>query len=135
MNADQDSETQGQHRSAAEWAVGVLGALLLIAVLGFLAYQSVAVRDGPPDLRSPVIQIDDRGASYVVIVRVHNSGGHTAEGVQISGELTRDGTTVEQASATARYVPPQSHREVELIFQTDPDTAALNVKAAGYALP
>lgn len=135
MNAEQDGETQGGQRSAAEWAVGVLGAVVLIAVLGFLAYQAAAVRDGPPSLRPAVIQIDEQGPPYVVTVRVHNGGGQTAEDVQISGELTSGDTTVEQASATARYVPPHSRRTVLLVFRTDPDTEMLNVKAAGYGLP
>lgn len=135
MNADQDGETQEGQRPAAEWAVGVLGAVVLIAVVGFLAYQAAAVRDGPPNLRVPVIQVDEQGPPYVVTVRVHNGGGRTAEDVQLAGELARGDTTVEQASATARYVPPHSHRKALLVFRTDPDTATLNVKAAGYSLP
>lgn len=135
MNADQDGDTQGGQRPAAEWTVGVLGAVVLIAVLGFLAYQAAAVRDGPPSLRPAVIHIDEQGPPYVVTVRVHNGGGQTAEDIQLSGELARGDTTVEQASATARYVPPHSHRKALLVFRTDPDTATLNVKAAGYSLP
>lgn len=136
MNADQDGETQGEGgRPATEWVVGVLGALALIAVLGFLAYQTVAVRDGPPNLRTPVIRTDEQGPPYVVTVRVQNAGGQTAQDVRITGELTRDDATVEQASATARYVPPHSHRQASLVFRTDPDTATLDVQTAGYSLP
>lgn len=136
MSTDQDGETQGGGgRPAAEWMVGVLGALALIAVLGFLAYQAAAVRDGPPKVRTPVIETDEQGPPYVVTVRVQNAGGQTAQDVQIAGELTRDDATVEQASASARYVPPHSHRRASLVFRTDPDTATLEVKTAGYSLP
>lgn len=118
-----------------EFVVGVVSGVLLVAVLGFLGYQAVAVRDGPPALRTHMAPVGDADQPpYVFQVQVRNTGGQTAQAVQITGQLTRDDRQVEQASATVRYIPPNSHRAVSLLFETDPKTAAISVKAAGYAV-
>lgn len=118
-----------------EFLVGVVSGVLLVSVLGFLGYQAVTVRDGPPALRTRVAPVSDADQPpYVFEVQVRNTGGQTAQAVQITGQLTRDDRQVEQASATVRYIPPHSHRDVSLLFDTDPKTAAVSVKAAGYAL-
>ncbi len=46
-----------------------------------------------------------------------NSGGHTAEAVQMA------------------YLPPHSSRAGVLVFSTDPAGGALRVSAVGYRLP
>lgn len=132
------SEGHGDERASVrivELVVAVVSGVLLVAVLSFLGYQAVTVRDAPPALRTHVAPVGDADQPpYVFAVQVRNTGGQTAQAVQITGQLTRDDGQVEQASATVRYIPPNSHREVALLFHTDPETAAISVKAAGYAL-
>lgn len=118
-----------------EFVVGVVSGVLLVSVLGLLGYQAVAVRDAPPALRTRVDPIGDTDQPpYVFQVQVRNTGGQTAQAVQITGQLTRDGRQVEQAYATVRYIPPNSRRTVSLLFETDPETAPISVKVAGYTL-
>lgn len=127
----------GERRSVhiVELVVGVVSGILLVAVLAFLGYQAVTYRDAPPALRTHVAPLGDTdGPPHVLEVEVRNTGGQTAQAVQITGELTRDDRQVEQASATVRYIPPNSHREVALLFDTDPETATISVNVAGYAL-
>ncbi len=110
--------TTGTIPEGAPWlvkyAVGAIRALLVAALIGVLAYQAV-VRDTGPAISVKVIQVVAVPAGYTVRVDVSNEGGTTAEGVVISGRLTRDGREVDQASTTASYVPPDSMRTVSLI--------------------
>lgn len=135
MSSERQDGERGSAVRPIELAIGVLSGLVVLGVLGLLGYQGVAVRDAPPDLHSAVVRVEGQRPPYVVQVRVRNDGGETAQGVQIAGELTRDGRTVEQASATVRYLPPNSQRSVSLLFTTDPGTADVSVKAAGYTRP
>ena len=125
-----DHESGGT--SVAEYAVGGLGGLLVLLLIAFLAYQAVAVRESGPDLSVEVIAVEPAGAGYEVRLQVTNDGGTTAEAVQVGGRLTRDGDQVEQASATLAYVPPESRRDVVLIFSSDPRDGDLTVGPEGY---
>lgn len=132
------SEGHGGERRGVrivELVVGVVSGVLLVAVLSFLGYQAVTYRDAPPALRTHVAPLDDTDEPPRAFeVEVRNTGGQTAQAVQITGELTRNDRQVEQASATVRYIPPNSHREVVLLFDTDPETATISINVAGYAL-
>lgn len=132
MSSSADDEHPGSRVSLLELTVGALSAAVLVAVVGLLAYQAISVPESPPDLSVTVIEADDQSPPYVLRLRVRNNGGQTAQEVQVGGELTRDGTVVEQASATARYIPPRSDRAVAIVFDTDPDTADLGVSVSGY---
>ncbi len=127
----QEQQSQGG-TSPAEYALGGLGALLVLALFAFLAYQALAVREMGPELAVEVTEVEQAGAGYAVHVQVRNDGGTTAEAVHISGQLTRNGRQVGQASASISYVPPASRRAAVLVFSQDPRTGELTVGPDGY---
>lgn len=135
MSDDHGGSSGSSRPSGTEWAVGVLGGLAVLALLGFLAYQAVAVADEPAALRAQATAVERTPAGYVTTVRVRNVGGQTAQDVHLTGELTRDGTRVDSATATLPYVPARSEREATLVFGTDPATADLSVTATGFGYP
>lgn len=131
--SDEDAQDQGSGgTSAAEYAMGGLGGLLVLLLIVFLTYQAVAVRETGPELGVEITAVEQAGTGYEVHVRVRNDGGATAETVQLSGQLTRDGRQVEEASATIGYVPPESRRDAVLVFSTDPRDGELTVGPEGY---
>jgi uncharacterized protein (TIGR02588 family) len=121
--------------SAREYAAGGLGALLVLALIIFLGYQALVVRETGPEISVEVTQVEAVEAGYAVRVEVRNGGGTTAEGVLVSGHLVRDGREIEQASTTMSYVPPNSVRSAALVFSEDPRNGDLTVGPDGYALP
>jgi uncharacterized protein (TIGR02588 family) len=125
---------EGRGSPAGEYAAGAVGALLVVALIVFLAYQAV-VRDALPEIAVEVTQVDVAPAGYAVRIEVTNEGGTTAEGVVISGRLTRDGRQVDQSSSTVPYIPPDSMRTVALVFSEDPRTGQLTVGSDGYTVP
>lgn len=121
--------------SKGERLVAVLGVILVVALLGFLAYQALAGAEGGPQLSVDVARIDRAGNQFVVHARIRNDGGMTARSVSVSGALTDGGRTLEQATTTVSYVPPTSFRDAALVFTRDPRDVKLSVRAAGYELP
>ncbi|MDR7380795.1 hypothetical protein [Promicromonospora iranensis] len=128
-----DNDHHSPSSSPGERAVGVLGALVVCAMLTVLVHQAVTWH-GPPRLTTQITQVQRTDAGYAASVVVENTGGRTAEGVHVTGEITRENTVVDTASTTIGYVPPDSHREVALVFTTDPErpNVDLRVGIAGF---
>jgi uncharacterized protein (TIGR02588 family) len=130
-STDQDGSDGGS--SAGEYAVGALGGLLVMGLVAFLLYQAI-VRDSSPEVSVEVTRVEAAGAGYAVHIEVRNDGGTTAEGVMVSGQLTRQGRQVGQASTTVSYVPPDSMRTATLVFSEDPRDGRLTVGVQGYVV-
>ncbi len=107
----------GRGSSPGEWALGVLGGLGTLSLLGFFAYQSLAVRQGDPRLVVEVSAVEQTPRGYVAELRVRNHGGGTAQGVHVVGTVTVGGRPASEASATIDYVPPNSSGEAALVFR------------------
>jgi uncharacterized protein (TIGR02588 family) len=127
--------TDDRRSQPLEYALGALGGLLVLGALVLLGYQGIAVRDGGPELTASVARVDSAAGQHVVHYEVRNAGGETAESVRVVGELVQDGKTVETVSSTVAYVPVGSSRSRALVFQHDPSTGTLQVRAASYTTP
>lgn len=124
-----------QGGSPWEWAVAVVGLVLLVAAIGYLAWFAVTVPDGPPAVTVEQGPVRRSGDGYLAIVIVHNQGAETAAALEIEGTLHRDGAVVETSTATFDYLPRFSERTGGLFFATDPRTGRLELRAKGYAEP
>ena len=135
------SEDQSRDRESRkglpplERLLGALGAVLVLALLTFLVYQSAVGSETGPELSTEVSRIAPAGDQFVAHVRVRNRGGETAESVSVSGDLRVAGTRVGQASTTIAHIPANSSRQAALVFERDPRDGRLDVRAEGYALP
>ncbi|MDP5185248.1 hypothetical protein QOZ88_21660 [Blastococcus sp. BMG 814] len=131
----QEQDGAQERTTPGEYALGALGGLLVLLLLGFLTYQAVAVRESDPALSVSIGSVEAAGDGYAVHFEVRNSGGRTAEQVQISGTLTRGGSEVEQASTSVPYLPPNSRHSGALLFSEDPRDGRLQVRPSGYIAP
>jgi len=130
-----DTRPGGRGPGATEYLAGALGGLLVLALLAFLAHQALGARETPPELAVVVTGVEEAGAGWTVYFEAVNSGGHTAEAVQIEGAVLRDGHPADQASSSIAYLPPHSSRAGALVFSTDPASGELEVGPVGYRLP
>ncbi|TFV59575.1 TIGR02588 family protein [Geodermatophilus sp. DF01-2] len=121
--------------TSGEYLLGVVGGVLVVAVLAFLLYDALAARQGGPRLSVEVTAVTPAPEGFSVGYELRNEGGETAEQVEVSAELTRAGSPVEQAGATADYVAPGSRRQGALLFTEDPRSGELQVTVSGYVLP
>jgi uncharacterized protein (TIGR02588 family) len=120
--------------SRGEYLLGALGVVVVLLVLAFLVHQAV-VRDGGPQLSVTAAAAQQVEGGWAVPVEVVNEGGQTAEQVEVTGVLTRDGSEVQQATATFSYLAPSSRQSGALLFSEDPTDGRLEIRPAAYTLP
>jgi uncharacterized protein (TIGR02588 family) len=134
--AGRRAEAQEERTPALEWIAGGVGAVLTLAMIGFLgweAYQSPA--DAPPAVEVSLRDIVPAGEGFVAEIAAVNHSPETAAAVDVEGVLRRDGREVERSQVTLDYVPGDSERRGGLFFSQDPRDYDLELRALGYAEP
>ncbi|MFD1705111.1 TIGR02588 family protein [Methylopila henanensis] len=133
--AETGSKPQKPEVARIEWAVGALGAAIVVAVLGVLAYEAVVHRDGAPTLVARVVDVTPTEAGHVVRFRTENRGPSTAAEVVVRATLTQGDRTLEEAETTLDYVARRSEREAGVILKADPASGTLELRATSYRKP
>lgn len=120
----------------AEWIVAGLGAVLVLATVGWLMVDLVRDTPAPPVIKLRVDSIARTQNSYVARISASNEGGETAAAARIEGALLdANADVIERSEVTLDYLPRQSQRELGLIFQHDPAQYRLQLRATGYRAP
>jgi uncharacterized protein (TIGR02588 family) len=118
-----------------EWAVGAVGALLFIAILGVLLTNALRDTGAAPSISTRVESIEPVDTGYVVKFIAMNDGELTAAQVRLEAELVTPTGERETRELTFDYLPPHSERRGGFIFQNDPRAGALRIEADGYVDP
>jgi uncharacterized protein (TIGR02588 family) len=112
-----------------------LGALIALALLGFIGLQLGEGGAEPPTLVTRVERVVAGPGGHVAEIEVRNLSGATAAAVEIEGTLAEGDTIVETSRATIDYVPGRGRRRAGLLFTQDPAGHHLAVRATGYQEP
>ena len=120
---------------ALEWLLGSIGALMVAAAIGFLAWSGSVNADSPPDIRVEVERVLEQRNGWLVRIRAFNEGGSAAAEVTVGGDLATPDGTVESAELRLDYLPSLSDRRGGLFITRDPRAHDLKVRALGYAEP
>jgi uncharacterized protein (TIGR02588 family) len=118
-----------------EWAIACVGLMLVVTSVGFLLYKAIWKEASPPQITVRVISIVPVQNGYLVQFETMNSGGSTAEGVVIGGELRRGAERVESSQTTVDYLPSNSKKAGGLFFTQDPRQFDFHARALGYEDP
>jgi uncharacterized protein (TIGR02588 family) len=133
------SNSQKQQENNAipiwEWIVAGVGLVLVAGVIGFLLYEALSSNRLPPDVKLSVDSVVQTRNGFLVRITAVNSGGITAEGVDIEGELRSGTEPVERSQTTIDYLPPRSQKKAGLFFTRDPRQLELHVRPLGYEEP
>jgi uncharacterized protein (TIGR02588 family) len=119
-----------------ELAVGVLGLVMVLGVLGFLLYEAFQPNSAPAVVVEPE-QIIHNASGYLVLMRAANQGGETAAAVVVEGSLLADdgAEPVELSELTFDYVPANSYRQGGLFFVQNPEEFDLRLQVKSYVDP
>lgn len=120
QQSDQQSKDQGkneqqdgeQKSNLLEWAVGILGALIVLGTIGFLVFKIATGVGDPPNLKVTLGTPEDKGAEMIVPVEVENIGGSVAADAVIEA-CAGPGTC---AQLTFNYIPHESVRKGNVGF-------------------
>lgn len=117
-----------------EWVVFGVSLVLVVGVVGYLAYEGAKAGDTPPQIEVRLGEPERSGEDFIVPVRVTNRGEQTAEGVQIEIEL-EGGDKTERGEFAVAFLPRRATREGWVTFKSDPRAGRLKPRVLGYEKP
>lgn len=118
-----------------EWVAAGVGLLLLLGAVGYQVVEGLTNDGTPPAIAIQQAQVHKVQGGYLVEIEVRNSGGQTAAGLEVEGELEVPRSKPETSTTTFDYVPRGSSSRGGLFFQSNPDKGTLTLRAKGYQEP
>ena len=137
-NQQQSSPPDVQHegRSPAEWVTFSISLSILAAIIGLVFYDWFTRRDEPPVLA--VVQNGEIRAlqgQFYVPFEIKNTGGNTAESVQVIAELRINGEIEESGEQQIDFLSGGEAEKGAFIFTRNPKEGELVIRAGSYKLP
>ncbi len=124
------------HIPPAEWAVAIIGLLLVMGAVVVLAIDSLNQRATPPSIELTIDSIVRTPHAYGVKLVARNHGGEAAADAIIEGALLdAAGSVTENSQARVDYLAPGAERRLGLFFHAPPTRAQLRLRVAGYQVP
>ncbi len=118
-----------------EWATGLVSALIVAAMIAWVAWEALTETETPPAF---TVTVTDRAAvesGYRIVFDVANTSPQTAATVVVRGEVLDGQTVIEDADVTFDYVPGRSKASGSLFFSQDPGTRTVRLRAIGFTDP
>ncbi len=120
----------------AEWVTFAIASFILATLVGLVIYSWLTKKQEPPIIsvtrNTPVRE--EKGQFYVPFA-VANTGGETAESVQIIAELRVKGEVVESGDLQIDFLSSGETEPGAFIFSRDPRQGELIVRSSSYLLP
>jgi uncharacterized protein (TIGR02588 family) len=132
----ESNNEQQQKRTFAEWATFAIACSILSILIGLVLYNWRTKKQEPPIIsvtRNTPIR-ETQGQFYVPFT-VTNTGGETAESVQIIAELRVNGEVLESGDQQIDFLSSGETQEGAFIFSRNPSQGQLIVRSSSYKLP
>jgi uncharacterized protein (TIGR02588 family) len=132
----ESNNEQQQKRTPAEWATFAIACFILFTLIGLVLYNWLTKKHEPPIIsvtRNTPIR-ETQGQFYVPFT-VTNTGGETAESVQIIAELRVNGEVLESGDQQIDFLSSGETQEGAFIFSRNPSQGQLIVRSSSYKLP
>jgi len=131
-----DPRAKSPSRSLAEWLSFGISSLILGTTVGLVIYSWANGRDSPPVLAiqrpEPVREADGQ---FYVPFEISNTGGETAESVQVIAELKVKTAVQESGDLQIDFLSRGETEKAAFVFKTDPRQGDLTVRVASYKTP
>lgn len=129
------TQSADEPRSMAEMISFAIASMVLVAVLGGAGYLWVSDRNPLPPTLEITSTTEYRQGKYYVPFTVKNTGGETAESVQVIAELRIGSTLVEGGDQQIDFLSSQEEATGAFIFTRDPALGTLSVRVTSYKEP
>ena len=132
----ESNNEQQQKRTPAEWVTFAIACSILSILIGLVLYNGLTKKHEPPIIsvtRNTPIR-ETQGQFYVPFT-VTNTGGETAESVQIIAELRVNGEVLESGDQQIDFLSSGETQEGAFIFSRNPSQGQLIVRSSSYKLP
>jgi len=123
-------------RPYIEWVFGMISALLVAGLAGFLAYQAAFGEDRPPDLAASIERLERSGTGTLVMVMVVNHGDEAAADVGVEAVVASAGTDAIRKEIRFDYVAARAIRRGAFVVESpDVEAADIALRVHGYTEP
>lgn len=131
-----DPVEQQSPRSPAEWTSFSIALLIVAVIVGLVIYKWLTQKNQPPVISiSPSTEIREAPGQFYVPFEIENTGGETAESVQVMAELRIKGEVEESGEQQIDFLASGEKQEGAFVFSRDPRKGELVVRVASYKLP
>ncbi|BAY23365.1 hypothetical protein NIES2100_31300 [Calothrix sp. NIES-2100] len=130
------TENQHQERSIAEWVTFSVASFILAVIVSLVGYTWLTDKNQPPIVsvsNKPTIR--EINGQFYIPFEVVNTGGDTAESVQIIAELEIDGKVAETGEQQIDFLSRDEKEEGAFVFSQNPHQGKLTIRVASYKLP
>jgi len=130
------TKTEQQERSPAEWVTFSAASFILAVIVSLVSYTWLNDKNQPPILsvtsKQTIREIDGQ---FYLPFEVVNTGGDTAESVQIMAELLINGKVAETGEQQIDFLSSGEKEEGAFVFSKNPRQGQLTLRVASYKLP
>lgn len=114
---------QGRHRERhdphwIEWLTGIVSALLVAGLLGFVGWQAFTREATPPDLSVTVLAAEKTTAGHRIAFDIYNTATTTAAAVTVIGRLAEGDRLLEENHVVFDYVAANRKRPAQSSSRT-----------------
>ena len=131
------ANSPAEPRSIAEWTSFAIASAILAAIVGAVGWMWLnEARQQPPEIaveRSG--EVRSASGQFYVPFSVTNSGGGTAESVQVIGDLVVNGEVQESGEQQIDFLSGGETEEGAFVFSKNPQNSEIVLRIASYKLP
>ncbi|NJR58740.1 MAG: TIGR02588 family protein [Cyanobacteria bacterium CRU_2_1] len=130
------SQKSQSYHLPAEWITFAIALLIILTIIGLVVYTWITQDNQPPILSiTTSAEVREAQGQYYVPFRVTNTGGDTAESVQVIGELQINGQIEEVGEQQVDFLSGNETEEGAFVFSRNPRDGELKIRVASYKLP
>ena len=130
-----ETEQHKPQRSPAEWVTFSTASFILAVIVGLVVYTWIEDRHEPPILSVTNKAVREIEGKFYVPFEVVNTGGETAESVQIMAELEIDGKVAETGEQQIDFLSRDEKEEGAFVFSKNPRQGKLTLRVSSYKSP
>lgn len=136
MNSqNRQRHTEAENPHWMEWLTGLVSAALVATLIGYVGWNAATEEMVPPEFAIEATGMARVTGGYRITFDIENRANTTAAAVIVRGELKRADESLETVDVTFDYVPGESQSSGAILFDTDPGSAQLTLRAIGYSDP
>ncbi|MFN6570499.1 TIGR02588 family protein [Dendronalium sp. ChiSLP03b] len=129
------TQEQKPERSPAEWVTFSTASLILAVIVGLVIYTWLEDKHEPPVLSVTNKSVREIEGQFYVPFEVINTGGETAESVQIVAELQIDDKVAETGEQQIDFLSRGEKEEGAFVFSKNPRQGKLTLRVSSYKSP